>query len=59
MKPAAAVSRHSSATPPPDVHIHIGRVELTALPVAAPKRDTSSVKKPMSLDEYLKSRSTA
>lgn len=41
----------------PDVHIHIGRVELTALqpppPRPAPRREE---KKPMSLDEYLKQR---
>lgn len=43
----------------PDVHVHIGRVELTALtPPAAPRRESAATtKKPMSLDEYLRRRS--
>jgi hypothetical protein len=42
----------------PDVHIHIGRIELTALaPPSPPRRDAAtSAKKPMSLDEYLRKR---
>jgi hypothetical protein len=48
----------NAAAPAPDVHIHIGRVELTALmPPAAPRREpTATAKKPMSLDEYLRRR---
>ncbi len=53
---AARANRH--ATQPPDVHIHIGRVELTAvMPPAAPRRETAgNAKKPLSLDEYLRLR---
>ncbi|TPQ34855.1 hypothetical protein C2U70_16020 [Bradyrhizobium guangdongense] len=49
----------SDAAPPPDVHIHIGRVELTAItPAATPARrePAAAAKKPMSLDEYLRQR---
>lgn len=46
-----------AAAAAPDVHIHIGRVELTALqapaPRPAPRREE---KKPMSLEEYLRQR---
>lgn len=41
----------------PEVHIHIGRIELTA--VAPPKqerKETASARKPLSLDEYLRHR---
>lgn len=38
----------------PDVHIHIGRVELTAVaPAERNRRTPAPDKKPMSLDEYL------
>jgi hypothetical protein len=47
----------TAAPAAPDVHIHIGRVELTALqppaPRPAPRREE---KKPMSLEEYLRQR---
>ena len=44
--------------PPPDVHIHIGRVELTAIAPPQPaRREPANTKKPMSLDEYLRRRS--
>ena len=41
----------------PEVHIHIGRIELTAAAPApaAPRRETAT-RKPMSLDDYLRSR---
>lgn len=52
-RPAAPMP---AASPPPDVHIHIGRVELTALTPPAPARRESNAKKPMSLDEYLRRR---
>jgi hypothetical protein len=44
--------------PAPDVHIHIGRVELTALapPVPSRRETASAARKPMSLDEYLRKR---
>jgi len=39
---------------PNEVHVHIGRIELTALPLeAAPKPKASEARQPMSLDEYL------
>ena len=42
----------------PDVHIHINRVELTAVTAPAPSRPGASrAKKPMALDEYLRRRS--
>lgn len=45
------------ATPAPEVHIHIGRIELTAVsPPTAPRRGSTPGKQPMSLDEYLQSR---
>jgi len=42
----------------PDVHIHINRVELTALTAPAPSRraPASPPKQPMSLDQYLQQR---
>lgn len=53
-------NRKSVATSAPDVHIHIGRIELTAAPLAsAPKRESAPAKKPMSLDEYLQQRRKA
>ena len=46
------------ATPGPDVHIHIGRIELTAVtPPAAPRRVPKQARTPMPLDEYLQRRS--
>ena len=52
-------SRLEAPAPAPDVHIHIGRVELTAVTSAAPARRESAAtpKKPMSLEEYLRRRS--
>lgn len=52
-------SRLEGASPAPDVHIHIGRVELTAIAPATPPRreSTANAKKPMSLEEYLRRRS--
>ena len=43
---------------PADVHIHINRVELTALTAPAPSRRASAPQpnKPMSLDQYLQQR---
>jgi hypothetical protein len=50
-------ARFETASPAPDVHIHIGRIELTAIaPVAAPRRESANTKKPMSLEEYLRRR---
>ncbi len=47
----------ATAEPAPDVHIHIGRVELTAVATpAAPRREPPNAKKPMALDEYLRRR---
>ena len=52
-------SRLEAPSPAPDVHIHIGRVELTAVTPATPARreSTANAKKPMSLEEYLRRRS--
>jgi hypothetical protein len=57
----AAPTRAAAAEPPapvPDVHIHIGRLELTALTAApAPRRERATPEhKPMSLDDYLRRR---
>jgi hypothetical protein len=43
---------------PADVHIHINRVELTALtaPAPSPRASASRPNKPMSLDQYLQQR---
>ncbi len=51
--------RLQAPSPAPDVHIHIGRVELTAVTPAAPARrePAANAKKPMSLEEYLRRRS--
>jgi hypothetical protein len=41
--------------PAPDVHIHIGRVELSAIVSPEPRSETApAAQKPMSLDEYLR-----
>lgn len=41
----------------PEVHIHIGRIELTAVTQPAQgKREAAVARKPMSLDEYLRQR---
>jgi hypothetical protein len=49
---------HPTAPSQPDVHIHIGRIELTAVPDAAlPRRPAEAIRKPMSLDQYLERRS--
>jgi len=56
-RPTPPPSRPEAAGPA-DVHIHIGRVELTAVAPAAPARRgaAATVKKPMSLEEYLSQR---
>ena len=41
---------------PDDIQIHIGRIEVTALPPPAPRPPTSPVRKGPSLDEYLSRR---
>jgi hypothetical protein len=59
-----ATERQTRERPPPapeaarpDVHIHIGRIELTAAPDSpAPRRSSKPAKKPMSLDDYLQRR---
>lgn len=41
----------------PEVHIHIGRIELTAVAPSRPaRRESAATRKPMSLDEYLQHR---
>ena len=41
---------------PPDVHIHIGRIELTAVTAPPPRRPAPTTKPAMQLDEYLRRR---
>ncbi len=43
--------------PAPEVHIHIGRIELTAAPTQVEKPRKPATRKAMSLDEYLQQRS--
>ena len=56
-RPTPQPSRLEAAAPA-DVHIHIGRVELTAIAPAAPARRgaAATVRKPMSLEEYMRQR---
>jgi hypothetical protein len=58
-RPAGPRTSSFEAPAPADVHIHIGRVELTAVAPAAPGRrePATGAKKPMSLDDYLRQRS--
>lgn len=59
-RPAARSDGHSSSSAtamPNEVHVHIGRVEVTALQESAPKpRTIRNGRVPMSLDEYLAKR---
>jgi len=57
---ARARERIVQESAPADVHIHINRVELTALTAPAPSRraSASQLNKPMSLDQYLQQRKT-
>lgn len=49
--------RRADAETAPEVHIHIGRIELTAVaPPKPPRRESAAARKPMSLDEYLQHR---
>ena len=56
-KKAASPAQQIQANAP-EVHIHIGRVELTANTTAAsvPKRESASDRRPLSLDDYLQQR---
>lgn len=50
-------SANSNSHTAPEVHIHIGRIELTAAtPAKTPQRETAATKAPMSLDQYLQQR---
>ena len=42
----------------PEVHIHIGRVELTANTASSPQRSTPRERRPLSLDDYLQQQRT-
>jgi hypothetical protein len=53
-RPAAARPRSSE-----DVHIHIGRVEVTAVPPPAPRPPAAPPRKTMTLEEYLGRRNGA
>ena len=56
--PERALSRGQAAQQAPDVHIHIGRVELTALraPPAARRERAAPANKPIALGDYLRQR---
>jgi len=56
-QPEAGQPGRSASASAPEIHIHIGRVELTALQATPAKSTARSVgKKPMSLDDYLRQR---
>lgn len=57
-RPAATRARaEPAAAQPPDIHIHIGRIELTAAaPAAAAKLTAAPGARPMTLDAYLRQR---
>jgi hypothetical protein len=72
LRPATAVNRQTLSTPrparpqsraaeqaAPEVHIHIGRIELTAAaaPPERPRRADTAQRKAMSLDDYLRRKS--
>ena len=51
---ATAPDRRPAGDPPTDVHVHIGRIEVTAVQdAAAPKPTARHGRPPMSLDDYL------
>lgn len=55
--PAPGAAAFEQPAPVPDVHIHIGRIELTAVTAAAPRRERAAAPhKPMTLNEYLRRR---
>jgi hypothetical protein len=55
--PAMRVERRSSDTEPTEVHVHIGRIEVTAVHDTPPTRERKrTAPKPMSLDQYLAKR---
>jgi hypothetical protein len=54
---SAFVARGEAAQSGPEVHIHIGRIELTAAtPAPVVRREAGAGRKPLSLDAYLKQR---
>lgn len=55
--PAREAAAFEPPAPVPDVHIHIGRIELTAVTAPAPRRERAAAPyTPMPLDEYLRRR---
>lgn len=53
--PRGRAARHTvERTPVPDVHIHIGRIELTALTPAPAPRAVAAAAKRSTLDDYLR-----
>ena len=51
---ANRIDAGTTANETPDIHVHIGRIEVTALPqTAAPQPKRRQGKSPMSLDDYL------
>lgn len=57
MSPDARADSGVADTQPTEVHIHIGRIELSAAPAPEPKRrEPARTRQPMSLDEYLQHR---
>ncbi len=56
-EPASATATARVAAEPTEVHVHIGRIEVTAVQAPAPaKRPARSGQAPMSLDAYLAKR---
>ncbi|MFP3556890.1 hypothetical protein SB861_40180 [Paraburkholderia sp. SIMBA_049] len=53
----AGRTRRATLAEPADIHIHIGRVEVVAVPPEAPRPAPAPARKTMSLDEYLRRRS--
>ncbi len=49
----AAAARRAPAPRPEDIQIHIGRIEVIAVPPAAPRAVPAPVRKGLTLDEYL------
>jgi hypothetical protein len=54
--PQVELARHSLSPQADDIQIHIGRIEVVAVPQAAPRPAAAPTRKGLSLDEYLNRR---